>query len=198
MSPTSLIIILTENKLNGDNFREWKQNLLIVLNCEKHKFVLDETCPIEAQPKVRNRWRGSDSIVRCYMLASMSSVLEKQHENFRTAMKIRKILEDLLGGQVKPDTPVKEHMLKLMGLFAEVEDNGAELDVNTQIEIVFKSLTNEFASFKDAYNLGNKTFTLTQLMKELQFYELMLNGGKLIQEKPEANLAMGPSSSKGK
>ncbi|MBA0845540.1 hypothetical protein Goarm_000026, partial [Gossypium armourianum] len=30
------------------------------------------------------------------------------------------------------------------GFFAEVEDNGVELDVNTQIEIVFKSLTNEF------------------------------------------------------
>ncbi|MBA0682033.1 hypothetical protein Goari_023791, partial [Gossypium aridum] len=49
-------------------------------------------------------------------------------------------LEDLLGGQValaqqsfitnlmnsqqKIDTPVKEHMLKLMGFFAEEEDNG--------------------------------------------------------------------------
>ncbi|MBA0556562.1 hypothetical protein Golob_026651 [Gossypium lobatum] len=27
-------------------------------------------------------------------------------------------------------------MIKLIGFFAEVEDNGAELDVNTQIEIV--------------------------------------------------------------
>ncbi|MBA0771965.1 hypothetical protein Gotri_007421, partial [Gossypium trilobum] len=68
-------------------------------------------------------------------------------------------------------------MPKLMGFFAEVEDNRAELDVNTQIEIVFKSLTNEFASFKVTYNLGNKTLTLTQLMKKLQSYKLMLNGG---------------------
>ncbi|MBA0722744.1 hypothetical protein Golax_003395 [Gossypium laxum] len=29
-------------------------------------------------------------------------------------------------------------MLKLMGFFANVEDNGVELDKNTQIEIVFK------------------------------------------------------------
>ncbi|MBA0577309.1 hypothetical protein Golob_027984, partial [Gossypium lobatum] len=59
-------------------------------------------------------------------------------------------------------------MLKLMGFFVEVEDNGAELDVNTQNEIVFKSLTNEFASFRAIYNLGNKVLTLTQLIKELQ------------------------------
>ncbi|MBA0729377.1 hypothetical protein Golax_020341, partial [Gossypium laxum] len=56
----------------------------------------------------------------------------------------------------------------------------AEVDVNTQIEIVLKSLTKEFAGFRAAYNLGNKKLTLTQLMKELQSYELMLNGGKLV------------------
>ncbi|KAK5784986.1 hypothetical protein PVK06_039527 [Gossypium arboreum] len=49
-----------------------------------------------------------------------------------------------------------------------------------------------------AYNLGIKMLTLTKLMKELKSYELILNGGKLVQEKPEANLAVGPSSSKGK
>ncbi|KAH1114607.1 hypothetical protein J1N35_007985, partial [Gossypium stocksii] len=48
-----------------------------------------------------------------------------------------------------------------------------------------------------AYKLWNKEFTLTQLKKELQSYELMMNGGKLVQEKLEANLAVGPSSSKG-
>ncbi|KAH1097831.1 hypothetical protein J1N35_014752 [Gossypium stocksii] len=47
-------------------------------------------------------------------------------------------------------------MLKLMGFFTEVEDNGAELDMNMQIEITFKSLTKEFASFRAIYNLGNK------------------------------------------
>ncbi|KAK5825868.1 hypothetical protein PVK06_020743 [Gossypium arboreum] len=39
---------------------------------------------------------------------------------------------------------------------------------------------------------------MTQLMKELQSYELMLNGGKSFQEKHETNLAVGLSSSKGK
>ncbi|KAH1097321.1 hypothetical protein J1N35_014242 [Gossypium stocksii] len=105
MSPTPLLIILNENKLNGDNFQEWKQNLLVVLN------------------------------------SRMSSVLQKQHKNFRTAKEIMMHLEDLLRSQValaqqstitnlmnsqqKPDTLVKEHMLKLMRFFVEVEDNGA-------------------------------------------------------------------------
>ncbi|KAK5775626.1 hypothetical protein PVK06_043539 [Gossypium arboreum] len=54
MSPTPLISILTKNKLNGDNYREWKQNMLIALNCEKQKLVLEKMCPPKAQPKVRN------------------------------------------------------------------------------------------------------------------------------------------------
>ncbi|MBA0789596.1 hypothetical protein Gotri_000081 [Gossypium trilobum] len=67
-------------------------------------------------------------------------------------------LVDLLIGQ-KIGTPIKEHMLKLMGLFAKEKDNWVELDVHTQIEI---------------------------------------NGGKPVQKKPEVNLVVGPSSSKGK
>ncbi|MBA0709069.1 hypothetical protein Golax_024137 [Gossypium laxum] len=52
-------------------------------------------------------------------------------------------------------------MLKLIGFFSKVEDNWADLDVNTQIEIVFKSLTKDFSFFKVAYNLGDKVLTLT-------------------------------------
>ncbi|MBA0678462.1 hypothetical protein Goari_019806, partial [Gossypium aridum] len=40
-----------------------------------------------------------------------------------------------MNSQQKIGAPVKEHMLKLMGFFAKVEDNELELDVNTQIEI---------------------------------------------------------------
>lgn len=61
--------------------------------------------------------------------------------------------------QQKPNTLMKEHMLKIMRFFAEVEDNGAQLDINTQIEIVFKYLIKEFVGFRVAYNLGNKVLT---------------------------------------
>ena len=44
MSPMPLIPTLIENKLNDDNYKDWKRNLLIVLSCERHKFVLDEPC----------------------------------------------------------------------------------------------------------------------------------------------------------
>ncbi|MBA0699009.1 hypothetical protein Goari_000682, partial [Gossypium aridum] len=40
-----------------------------------------------------------------------------------------------MNSQQKTDTPIKEHMLKLMGFFSKAEENRVELDVITQIEI---------------------------------------------------------------
>ena len=109
MSPTPLISILTENKLNGDNYKDWKRNLLIVLSCERHKFVLDEPCPpgpkpdtpLEEVPVAYTRWRESNDIARCYMLASMTSALQKQHKTYQVAREIMDNLEDMFGGQEK-------------------------------------------------------------------------------------------------
>ncbi|KAK5819338.1 hypothetical protein PVK06_024324 [Gossypium arboreum] len=62
--------------------------------------------------------------------------------------------------------------------------------------MVFKSLSKDFVGFWAAYNLGNKKLMLTQLMKKLQSYELMLNDIQSI-KKVETNLTV-VSSSKGK
>ena len=220
MSPSPLISILTEHKLNEDNFKEWKRNLLIVLSCEKHKFVLEEPCPAEPRPGpdqvegyiTYTRWKESNDIARCYMLASMNNALQKQHESYKTAREIMDNLEDMFGGQEslarqkavtslmickqKAGSPVKNHMVKMMVFFAEAAENGAELDYNTQIEMVFNSLSKEFVGFRAAYNLGEREFSLTRLMKELQAYELMLNDGKA--PKGEANVAETDSSAPSK
>ncbi|KAA3461925.1 Retrovirus-related Pol polyprotein from transposon TNT 1-94 [Gossypium australe] len=87
-----------------------------------------------------------------------------------------------MNAQQKPGTFVNDHMITLIGYFAEAADNEANLDQNTQIEMVFKRLSKDFASFQAVYNLGNKNLALTQLMKELQSYELILNGSQLIQK----------------
>ena len=47
MSFTPFIQILTDNKLNTDNFKDWKRKSAIVFSYEKQKFMLDEPCPPE-------------------------------------------------------------------------------------------------------------------------------------------------------
>ena len=40
-------MILTQNKLTGDNYVDWKRNLDIVLTAENHKIILTEPYPID-------------------------------------------------------------------------------------------------------------------------------------------------------
>ena len=51
-----LSVILNQNKLNGQNYVDWKRNLFIVLTAEDYKYVLTMPCP--AQPDERSSQRG--------------------------------------------------------------------------------------------------------------------------------------------
>ena len=84
MSFNLLSLILSQNKLTGENFIDWKRNLNIVLTYEKHKFVLLEACPpkpaANATKVVRDsyeKWIASNDMAHCYMLASISNVLQQ-------------------------------------------------------------------------------------------------------------------------
>ena len=51
-----LATILNHNKLNGDNYVDWKRNLDIMLTMDKHKYVLTTPCP----PKPTNESTEED------------------------------------------------------------------------------------------------------------------------------------------
>ena len=78
-----LATILTQNKLTGNNFIDWKRNLDIDLTAEDHVYVLTTPCPKEpvagamaATRREFEKWRKSNGMARCYMLASMAGVLQ--------------------------------------------------------------------------------------------------------------------------
>ena len=77
-----LAMILTQNKLMGENYVDWKRNLDIVLAAENHKIVLTKPCPIEPieesdkeDKEAYKAWMRSDKITRYYILPSMNNVL---------------------------------------------------------------------------------------------------------------------------
>ena len=78
-----LATILTQNKLIGNNFIDWRRNLDIVLTAEDHAYVLTTPFPEEpatgatvAAKREFAKWRKSNRMAHCYMLASMASVLQ--------------------------------------------------------------------------------------------------------------------------
>ena len=101
-----LSIILKENKLTRPNYIDWKHNLNLVLTAEDWNYVLTELCPpaqdsISSKEKdeAYHKWRKTDEMTRCYILASISNVLQQQHESMATAYDIMFNLKEIFGEQ---------------------------------------------------------------------------------------------------
>lgn len=112
------------------------------------------------------------------------AVLDKQDDIFRDQATLarKSAITSLMNDQKKSKTPIKDHIFTLLGYLTEVADNEANLEQNTQIEMVLKRLSKEFVGFRATYKFGSKNLILTQIMNELQSYELILNDSQPVQK----------------
>ncbi|XP_024023570.1 uncharacterized protein LOC112092234 [Morus notabilis] len=162
MFASALSSILNKHTLTGENFADWKRNLKIVLTFEKLNFVLNTPCPPEPPVDAPNevflayqRWKDSDDMARCYMITSMSTVLQAQHEDYITARQIMDNFEDMFSYQAtekrqealsnlinyrqKAGSFIKEHMLKVMGHLTDAHTNRADIDAESQLTMIFET-----------------------------------------------------------
>ncbi|CAL5358484.1 unnamed protein product [Camellia sinensis] len=98
--------ILDDNRLTGSNYVDWKRNLTIVLTAEKLNHVLTTDPPAlpeadatDEQREAVRKWHEADDVVKCYILASMTNVLQKQHEGVPTAKDMMVNLKEMFGEQ---------------------------------------------------------------------------------------------------
>ena len=192
--------ILTQNKLEGPNYVDWKRNLDILLTAEEYKFVLSEVClekpgegATQDQIKAHQKWVKADEMARCYILASMSNVLQHQHQKMDTAYDILENLKEMFGDQtsaarqnalreiptskMEEGTQVRTHVLKMMSLLNDMEVLGAEVDKATQIEMVLNTLPPSFQQFRLNYNMNKMDFTLSKLLNESVATETIIKQG---------------------
>ena len=99
-----LATILTQNKLTGNNYVEWKCNLDIVLTAEDHIYVLSTSCPLEppanaaaAVKREFDKWKKSNRMARYYILASMAGVLQHQFQSNDSTASIMDSLKGMFG-----------------------------------------------------------------------------------------------------
>ncbi|KAH9752503.1 Integrase catalytic domain-containing protein [Citrus sinensis] len=103
-SLSPLTSILSQNKLTGENYIDWKRNLFIVLTAENYKYVLTQPCPpVPADDAHRNqrrlyeKWKKANEMAKCYILASISNILQTKHQNLETATEIMDSLQQMFG-----------------------------------------------------------------------------------------------------
>ncbi|KAI9180050.1 hypothetical protein LWI28_000646 [Acer negundo] len=200
MTP-SLMNILKDNTLTRDNYVTWKRKIGLLLQSEKHKFVL--TTPKPPAPNNESsimyrdeyeQWKTSDDMAKCYIMATISDVLQQQHEGMESAADIMMSLEEMfamksrttkreavtafMNLRMKPGQAVKDHMMKVIAHLNIAELHGAEIDGETKIDMVVNSLSDSFDQFKLDYSLNKKEYTLQVLMQDAQSAEKILVKGK--------------------
>ena len=101
-----LVTIINQNKLIRSNYIDWKRNSDIVLTAEEHKYVLTKPCPsfpsLDAPAKEKqqyDRWQKSNEMAKCYILASISNVLQHQMQDVELVSDIMLSLKEVFGEQ---------------------------------------------------------------------------------------------------
>uniref|UniRef100_A0A1U7WIF5 Uncharacterized protein LOC104224468 n=1 Tax=Nicotiana sylvestris TaxID=4096 RepID=A0A1U7WIF5_NICSY len=112
-------------------------------------------------------------MARCYILASMSNVLQHQHQSMESAYDILENLKEMFGDQNRAakqtamkallntkmveGSSVRDHVLKMMSLLNELE-----------------TLPDSFQQFRLNYNMNKMDLSLAKLLNELQSAETII------------------------
>ena len=115
-------------------------------------------------------------MAQCYILASMSNVLQHQHEHMATAYDMMLNLKEMFGNQnhvgrqvamkallntkMVEGTPVRDHVLQMIAHLNELEILGAKIDDESQVDIMLMSLPESFKNFCLNYSMSKGIYSL--------------------------------------
>ncbi|EXC13330.1 hypothetical protein L484_012758 [Morus notabilis] len=104
-------------------------------------------------------------------------------------------VRNFMNGRMKSGTPVRDHMLLIISHLNKMELMGAEIDGETQVDMILETLPEMFDNFKLNYSMNKLNYSPPELMKELQTAETLLLKGK--RRNGEVNLAEAKPSTSG-
>ncbi|XP_077223449.1 uncharacterized protein LOC143857061 [Tasmannia lanceolata] len=120
----------------------------------------------------------------------MHNLTEMLGQQNRSARQIA--IKGLVSTKMVEGTPVRDHMLKMMGYLNELEVLGAMLDCDSQVDMVLASLPPSFNDFVINYHMNKLSMTLTELLNHLQSTEDLQKKNKTSSFLVEANVVSTP------
>nr|XP_016505196.1 PREDICTED: uncharacterized protein LOC107823117 [Nicotiana tabacum] len=192
-SSTSLRGILETNKLVGPNFDDWYVNLRIVLMHEKLIDVIDKHAkevPDEDDDddatKIYQKYLEECLTTKCIILASMSSELQKKHQNIDlTAIleHLKKIFDtqsrtaryqlskDLFVSKLTGNSLVGHYVNHMINLIEELEKLGCKLGKEISQDLILQPLSESFSQFVINFNMHKMDCDLHEMLNILIDYE---------------------------
>ena len=118
-------------------------------------------------------------MAKCYILASISNVLQHQMQDVGLASDIMLSLKEMFGEQghstrqetmrqiyntkMVEVTLVREHCLKMISNLNTLEVLGVNIDGESQVDMILQSLLESFKEFRLNYNMNKKIYLLFEL-----------------------------------
>ena len=90
-------------------------------------------------------------------------------------------MKALLNTKIAEGTSVWDHVLKMIAHLKELEILGAKIDNESQVDIVLMSLLESFKNFHLNYSMSKGSYSLAELLKELQAAEGILGHAMSVQ-----------------
>ncbi|KAL5843935.1 hypothetical protein ACOSQ4_009893 [Xanthoceras sorbifolium] len=157
--------------LDGQPLDDMFAKLGFVLSTFKPPAPTDEST--EVQRGKYEQWESSDKMVKCYIMATMSDVLQQQHEGIGTAADIMMSLEEMFA--MRSRTTKREAVIAFMNLTMK---SVQAIAGDTKIDMIVNSLSDSFDQCRLDYTLNNKEYILQGLMQDVQSAEKILVKGK--------------------
>ena len=153
-------------------------------------------------------------MVKCYILASISNVLQYQMQDVELVSDIMLSLKEMFGEQgrstkqetmrqiyntkMAEGTSVREHCLKTISNLNTLEVLGTDIDGESQVDMILQSLPESFKEFRLNYNMNKNVYTLSKLMNELVTAEGVLGTSSVDANMAEVSTTQPKSKGKGK
>ena len=90
----------------------------------------------------------------------MFSLKEMFGEQVRSAK--QDTMRLILNTKMAQETPVRKHCLKMISYLNTLEVLGADIDGESQEDVILQSLLESFKEFKLKYNINKKIYTLSE------------------------------------
>ncbi|KAF1870905.1 hypothetical protein Lal_00030216 [Lupinus albus] len=162
--------------LNGNNFKDWKENILIVLGCMDLDFALRMEQPpsimdssISEERKTYEKWERSNRISLMIIkhgipeafsgaiserITSAKEFLAEMEKHFAKSDKeeTRTLLKSLISMKYKDKGNVREYIMKMSNIASKLKALKLELSDDLLAHLVLISLPAHFSQFKISYN----------------------------------------------
>ena len=161
-----------------------------------------------------DRWQKSNEMAKCYILVSISNVLQHQMRDVELASDIMLSLKEMFGEQgrfarhetvrqiyntkMAKSTSVREHCLRMISNLNTLEVLGADINGESQVDMILQSLPESFKEFRLNYNMNKKVYTLSELMNEMVAAKGILGTSKVDANMAEASTSQPKSKGKDK